>query len=97
MMGEFVSCDAFEIGYNKRQCVMGLLLTLEFLSCQFDISFPVFRAEIIARFGFRSFLSSLNFVVGGNYMVCDHRCVTTYQRFLWILWHLLPDLFYGCL
>lgn len=72
--------------------MIGLLLTLEFLSCQFDMFFRVFRAEIIARFGFRSFLSSLNFVVGGGYMVCDHRCVTALQRFLWILWHLLPDI-----
>lgn len=96
MMCEFVSSDAFENSYSKKYCVMRLLLTLEFLSCQFDIFFPVFRAEIIARFVFRSF-SSLNFVMGGSYMVCDHRCVTAHQRFLWILWHLLPGLFYGCL
>jgi len=69
---------------------MGLLLTLELLSCQFDMLFPVFRAEIITRFVFRSFLSSLNFVVGGSYTFQDHRCVTAYQRFLRILWHLLP-------
>lgn len=30
---------------------------------QFNMFFPVFRGEIIARFRFRNFLSSLDFVV----------------------------------
>lgn len=55
---------------------MRLLLTSEFLSCKFNMFFPVLRGEIIARFRISSFLSRLDFIVvtwfvntGGSYYI----------------------------